>query len=209
MQNKITIIGCGPGGKAYMTFQAADAIENAQIIAGSTRLLETYAPDMTARAYLDGNYKDGLDEIAPHFENGRRIAVLVSGDVGICSLAKLVVTRFGIENCYLIPGISSVQVAFARLGQSWKDARLLSAHGRNLDVEVDQLRQNPAIAILCGTSNDWPEVWAICDALRSTHRVYLCDNLTLDTETIQEVSHDDADPKLPPDTLRVVVMTQF
>ena len=38
----------------------------------------------------------------------KNIAVLVTGDPGIFSLARLVIERFGREQCRVIPGISSI-----------------------------------------------------------------------------------------------------
>jgi len=46
----------------------------------------------------------------------QRIAVLVTGDPGLFSLAKPVIERFGRTRCRVIPGVSSVQTAFARIG---------------------------------------------------------------------------------------------
>ena len=74
-----------------------------------------------------------LDQIAARRAAGRRVAVLVSGDPGLYSLAQNVVRRFGREHCEVVPAVSSVQVAFARLGLDWADARILSAHGRTPD----------------------------------------------------------------------------
>ena len=66
------------------------------------------------------------------------VTVLVSGDPGFFSLAKLVLRRFGRENCRIVPGISSVHVAFSRICLDWADAKIISAHVSDPDQANDQ-----------------------------------------------------------------------
>ncbi len=125
----ITIVGCGPGALDHLPPVAHRAIAEADVLVGASRLLDLF-PTMTAeRIVVGANIPKLLDQMAPHVSQAN-IAVLVTGDPGVCSLAQPVIQRFGRENCRVIPGISSVQVAFARLGLDWFGARLLSAHAR-------------------------------------------------------------------------------
>ena len=74
--------------------------------------------------------------------------MLVGGDPGLYSLAQRVVRRFGREQCEVVPAVSSVQVAFSRLGIDWADARILSAHGRTPDATAADLQRIDKIAVL-------------------------------------------------------------
>lgn len=56
--------------------------------------------------------------------------VMVSGDPGYYSLLDALRREFPSECLSVIPGISSLQFAFARLALPWHDADLLSFHGR-------------------------------------------------------------------------------
>jgi precorrin-6B C5,15-methyltransferase / cobalt-precorrin-6B C5,C15-methyltransferase len=49
-----------------------------------------------------------------------------------------------------VPAVSSIQAAFAREGVPWDDARILSAHGRDLAPVVPHALDARASAILCG-----------------------------------------------------------
>src|SRR5207245_771041 len=53
----------------------------------------------------------------------------------------------------VIPAVSSVQEAFARAGLAWESARVLSAHGRELEPVVAQTLATTTAAILCGPGN--------------------------------------------------------
>jgi precorrin-6B C5,15-methyltransferase / cobalt-precorrin-6B C5,C15-methyltransferase len=57
------------------------------------------------------------------------VAVLASGDPGFFGIVRALSARGAAPE--VIPAISSVAVAFARLGIPWDDALVLSAHGRD------------------------------------------------------------------------------
>jgi cobalt-precorrin-7 (C5)-methyltransferase len=62
-----------------------------------------------------------------------KIAVLVSGDPGLYSFLGTISQVLRKEDYVVIPGVSTVQIAFARIGERWEDATLLSLHGRKMD----------------------------------------------------------------------------
>ncbi len=124
---KIAIVGCGPGSIDYITLAAAKAVQNAEVLVGAKRLLELFGDSKAEQIVVTGHIEDVLDKIQAACET-RTVAVLVSGDPGIFSLTKTVNKRFGRENCITIPAVSSLQMAFARIGLDWADAKIISAH---------------------------------------------------------------------------------
>ena len=114
--------------------------------------------------------------------------MLVSGDPGLYSLAQNVIRHFGREDCEVVPAVSSVQVAFARLGIDWADARIVSAHGRTPAVEADELGRADKIAILAGTAEALRWSAAMAAALEASHTAFLAENLTLDDERFQPMT---------------------
>jgi precorrin-6B methylase 1 len=103
-----------------------------------------------------------------------------------------VVAQFGRESCLVIPGVSSVQVAFARLGLDWADARIISAHKQNPEPAIEEtLRDENKLAILAG--RDAALVW-ISNLLRKLgtgYGIFVCENLTLDNERIRKVAAEE------------------
>ena len=118
------------------------------------------------------------------------MAVLVSGDPGLYSLAERLLRRFGRENCRVTPAVSSVQVAFARLGLSWDNVRVISAHGRLPPGDVD-LSQWDKLAVLGGTREAMRWAASASELLRETHAAYLCENLTLPGERVCRVTPEE------------------
>ncbi len=134
----ITIAGCGPGALEYVTPAALHAIKQAEILVGARRLLESFPEVAAQRIVVGADVPKALDAIAEHLGQ-RRIVVLVTGDPGLCSLARPVIQRFGRNACRVIPGISSVHAAFASVGIDWFGARILSAHDRAPDLDPESL----------------------------------------------------------------------
>jgi precorrin-6y C5,15-methyltransferase (decarboxylating) CbiE subunit len=190
-RGRIQIIGCGPGSPRYLTDAARQAVAGAEVLVGSVRLLDLF-PDHPGRRVLGGaDIPALLDEVAREHAAGRSVAVLVSGDPGLFSLGSKVVRRFGVEQCDVVPGVSSVQVAFARLGLDWADARILSAHARLPQVGAEELGRHDKIAILAGSREAVRWAAERAAALRSSHASFLCENLTLDDERVRPVTPDD------------------
>ena len=188
-KKKITIVGCGPGHKSLITQIGLEKIADAEILIGSKRLLDIF-PDTKAKQLLLGSdYNALVQEIARLALECSKIVILVSGDPGFFSLAKILTRKLGINNCNVIPGISSVQLAFARIGESWSDAQFMTLHGRagELDNLVHTIEKNSKIAVLTdGTNNPAMIANALLQKNITNHTAYLFENLSSDKESIQE-----------------------
>lgn len=183
----ILIIGCGPGGADFLTDTARQAAASAAVLFGAPRLLELF-PHAKAEKVAWEAHAQGLDRIEQLRREGKQVGVLVSGDPGLFSLAQTLVRRFGREQCRIIPAVSSVQVAFARMGLEWSGAKIVSAHGRTPDVTPPQLQTCDKIAILAGTAEALAWAAQTAAALAATHEAIVCENLTLAGERIRRAS---------------------
>ena len=185
--HKIIIVGCGPGALDYLTPAARTAIENAGVLVGAQRLLDAFPTQSAERITVRADIEETLNQIAARAGH-KKVVVLVTGDPGLCSLAKPVVRRFGRDACEIIPGVSSVQVAFARIGHDWLDARIVSAHDKTPAVSAATLAAEKKIAILAG--NDATQSWiaSVAASHIATHQCLVCENLTLPDERIRQVT---------------------
>ena len=189
-KKKIIIVGCGPGAEEYITPAARAAAGRADVLIVSKRLKELF-PDCTAERIDSGtDIARILDVIDSRRNDGRQVVLLATGDPGLASLAQPVIRRFGRENCEVIPGISSIQIAFARLGLGWQDARIITAHSRNPQVSASDLKAVQKIAILGGRPDALAWAAGLIAELGGGRRVFLCEELTLPGEKINEVGAD-------------------
>lgn len=187
LKKKILIVGCGPGAEIYLTPAARAAALTADVFITSRRLDHLF-PESAAERIDSGIDVEGtLAAIAARRDAGLQVVVLSTGDPGIASLAQPVIRRFGREHCEVIPGVSSIQVAFARLGLDWLGARIVSAHHRNPEISAAELQDAEKIAILGGRQEAIRWVAALLDQLPGDRRVFVCEDLTLPGERIREI----------------------
>jgi cobalt-precorrin-7 (C5)-methyltransferase len=204
-KKKIVIVGCGPGAEEYITPAARAAAVKAEVLIVSERLKRLF-PECPAERIDSGTDVEGaLRAIAERRDAGKQVVLLATGDPGIASLARPVIRRFGRENCEVIPGISSVQVAFARLGLSWQEARIVTAHSRNPEVSTADLKGQGKIAILGGRPEALTWTAQLIAELGGERRVFLCEDLTLPGEQIREVEAGEL-AALPASTRAIVLI---
>ena len=186
--NKITIVGCGPGSKKYITGYARQRIKKAEVIIGSRRLLELFSDVEAEKFVINKNYKLLITRITS-LSRSNNVVVLVSGDPGFFSYAKLIIDKVGIENCEVIPGISSVQLAFASIGKTWNDACFVSLHGRKAEIStlIKKVKGHSKVAVLTDNTNNLKLIanGLLNEGLKD-RKIYICENLSLDKERIRK-----------------------
>lgn len=184
----ISIVGCGPGAEEYLTVKAVRESENAEVLIGAPKLLRLFSESEAKKLATTSNLEKTLDLIDAH--RRFKCAVLVTGDPGMFSLAKRIIERFGIDNCRVIPGISAVQLAFARVGIDWADARIISAH-HSLPLSQDTfLSTFEKLAVLMGHSESFEWVHTLVGKLICPVRIVVVENLCSTEERVQEICRD-------------------
>ena len=129
---KITIVGVGPGDPDLLTLKAQEVISNADYVAGFETVLgpvrRWIGGESMPMRYRD--QEDVLERLAAYAEAGKRCVVCAWGDLNFSSkeLLDRVRRRADVE---LIPGISSVQVACARLGLTMETSMFITLHARD------------------------------------------------------------------------------
>ena len=147
----ISLIGIGPGAPDAMTLEAEAAIREADLLIGAARMLGSL-PAHTggeAVAYRPSDILEILERERPE-----RPCVLYSGDPGFWSGAEALISvlRERKLEYRILPGLSSVQVLAARLGRSWKDWALVSAHGQD-GALLSRLNAGRPVFLLTDGSN--------------------------------------------------------
>ncbi len=185
-KKNITIIGCGPAGSEYCILSAVDHIKNADVVIGSRRLLIEYKALCENKEIIeiDADVPILLKKMKLIISHSKSIAVLVTGDPGIASIASSITKFFGKDICQCIPGISSVQLACARLCLDWTNALIINAHKAIPSFPVQNLQSNPLIIILCGNKYSWPWILSAAESLQFTHSGFRCENLGMKNESV-------------------------
>jgi precorrin-6Y C5,15-methyltransferase (decarboxylating) len=147
----ILVMGIGPGTASWVVPAVEEMVQQCEVLLGGVRALKLF-PDFQGEAYqVSGNLRETLAVIQKALNQGKKIGVLVSGDPGFYSLLPMLKREFPEEEMRVLPGISSLQLAFAKAGFPWQEAELLSVHGRPLSLLP--LNISKPLGILTGGEN--------------------------------------------------------
>ncbi|MCF8010832.1 MAG: precorrin-6y C5,15-methyltransferase (decarboxylating) subunit CbiE [Clostridiales bacterium] len=150
MAESLIVVGTGPGHPAYLTGLGKEKISGAEVLIGGKRLLDTFAGPEQEKYIVDRDLAGVVNYIKNNYKS-KKLVVLVSGDTGIYSLAAYLAKKLPLEIMEFVPGVSSVQLMFARLKKPWQDASVISLHGRAPEG-VDQLVESGnTVAVLTGS----------------------------------------------------------
>lgn len=154
----VTVVGMDGG---PLPPGAVDALTGAEIVAGGRRHLAAAPVPAAAERVELGPLEPALDKLA-----GRRAVLLASGDPGFFGIVRVLRERGHVP--VVLPALSSVQQAFARLGRSWDDVAVVSAHGRALGPAVNVCRARAATAVLTAPGAGPTEIGAALDGWTRT-----------------------------------------
>lgn len=149
-KQNVALVGIGMGNPDTCTIEARKAIKEAELLIGAKRMLESVRVSeqdtfMEYNSEKIGNY---LDE-HPEYE---KIAVLLSGDVGFYSGAKKLQERLKDREVRQISGLSSPVYFMSKIGCSWDDAVITSAHGKKENL-VELIRTQKKVISILGTKD--------------------------------------------------------
>jgi precorrin-6B C5,15-methyltransferase / cobalt-precorrin-6B C5,C15-methyltransferase len=144
----VAVVGIGEDGLDGLQPAARQAIDAADLLVGGERHLQFLAEHPAERVVFKRDAAALAEHVERLVENGRRVAVLASGDPVFFGIGPLLVERLGAGRVRIYSHAGAVQLAFARLGLAWQDARVLSAHGRPLEPVIAEGLAYAKLAIL-------------------------------------------------------------
>jgi precorrin-6Y C5,15-methyltransferase (decarboxylating) len=131
--NKLSIVGIGyrPLGK-----RAQELVRAADVILASSRLFDVFKRYDEYEAVRDrikviNKVPDTVEFIRERLSRSaiQSVVLLASGDPLFFGIGRRMREEFGREAVEVLPDLSSVQEAFARINEAWDDAVFISLHG--------------------------------------------------------------------------------
>lgn len=190
MENKIYIIGIGPGSSEYLTKKAVDTVKTSDYTVGSTRAIDLFDDVNNKIAF---NVKDLLDELEKGVDlaiEGNTVSILSTGDPGFSGVLNTVLRianekNFPEEKIEVIPGISSLQLAAARNHIQWDNANVMTFHGRENIEDILKVINNGKTTIALPSKKVRDMAQFLLDNGVDEHReVVVCERLSYDDEKI-------------------------
>lgn len=174
---KIHIIGVGSDGLAGLTTHARRLLDEADMILGSDQALNLVRdlPGQQVRIGPD------LPEVVRTLEDKlgqKRMVVVATGDPLFYGVARYLCDRLGKERFEVLPHVSSMQLAFARVKESWEEAYLTNLATHPLAAVLDRIRVAEVVGLFPSETEDPPTIARQLQARGIDYfRVYVCENL--------------------------------
>lgn len=180
---RLAVVGVGPGAEELLLPAAWREIRAAEAIAGGVRLLDAFAPAGARRIAIGGDVAAALAQVHEALGAGLRTVVLSGGDPGFFGVLASVRRELPDVRLTVIPGVSSAQLALARLGQSWEGVALASAHGRDPQAALDTCARNERTLVLTEREAT-PQALAAALVQLGGFRVTVCERLGYPDERV-------------------------
>ena len=176
MDDKITIIGIGDDGFEGLTRQAHEIISSAGTLLGPANLLNKVESGAQERLTLSAD----LEQVAVAIDSAKvkPLVLLASGDPLFYGTARFLCEKLGKDRFEVLPHVSSMQLAFARVKESWDEAYLTNLATQSMTRVVERIRSAEKVGLF--TTDENPPS-ALAAALLEKgidyFTVYVCENL--------------------------------
>ncbi len=144
---QITVIGITDAGPDSLPPHLLNRVTEAEVLCGGERHLALFPQGAAERWVI----KDNLSELVARLRaeaQRKRIVILASGDPNFYGIGGYLSRHLPREWFEIFPNVTAIQLAFARLHESWHDAVVVSAHGRPLEPVIAAVRAHAKVAIL-------------------------------------------------------------
>jgi len=173
---KINIVGIGDDGLEGLTTPARQLVQQAELLVGPKDALAAAAANKAEKLEIGSD----LDAIVKKIEvaGNKRVVVLTAGDPMFYGTARYLCDRLGKDRFEVTPHVSSMQLAFARVKESWDDAYLTSLATQPLELVVEKARTAAKVGLF--TTDAAPPsavAQALLDRKIDYFTAYICENL--------------------------------
>ncbi len=197
----IDVIGTDAGAPGTLPPAGQRLVQQAQLVAAPKRMLRALEqwPGVPAKLRLIASDDPiALSEALLALEPDQPAVVLASGDPLWFGIGRILIERVGRSRLRFHPGPSSLQLAFARLGQPWQNAEWISLHGRDpLGLHRCLQKRPRSLAVLTDPSRGGlDEVRQILrsSGLEAAYALWLCEALGHKDERVQQLQPTDPTP---------------
>ena len=190
--NKTHIIGIGDDGLEAVPISVRKLIEDADVVFGAEKTLALVPNGKAEKRALGAD----LGELVKQLDAARakKAVLLVYGDPMFYGLARYVYDKLGKDRFEVVPHVSSMQLAFARVMESWDEAYLTDLSNHPLDAVLEKVRTASKVGLFT-TNHIGPAEVAreLLDRHIDYFTAYVCENLGARNErvtrgTLQEIA---------------------
>jgi len=204
---RIHIIGVGNDGLAGLTSRARDLLLSTDVVFGSEQTLKLLPELQGERRPIGADLQETVATLTSLLGR-KRLAMVVSGDPLFYGVARYLCDRLGKEHFEVLPHVSSMQLAFARVKETWEEAYLTNLQTHPLASILDRIRTAETVGLFPSDKEGPAEIARTLLARGLDYfRMYVCENLCGPDERVtQGELRDLQDMEFAP--LNVVILTR-
>lgn len=146
--NRIDVVGISDGGATSLAPGILALVERAELLCGGERQLAFFPSHPARRLAIEGDLAALARRLCEAASAGTRTVVLASGDPLLFGIGATLRRWLPASSLRFHPAVSAAQLAWARIGEPWHEARTVSAHGRDLALVVSAALAGGRLAIL-------------------------------------------------------------
>jgi cobalt-precorrin-7 (C5)-methyltransferase len=180
------LIGTGPGASDYLTNAAIKTVKSVDVLVGSQRALDLFpgfeGETLILRAKtMDEMMKKSISLV----DEGKNVAILSTGDPGFSGVLKPILNLRNDLDLEVVPGISSLQLAAARLQIPWDQVNLLTLHGKgNSEVILDFMDNGKPTIVLPDFQVEKLAQFLMENGVDPERKVAVCERLSYPDERV-------------------------
>ncbi|MHB8481647.1 MAG: precorrin-6y C5,15-methyltransferase (decarboxylating) subunit CbiE [Nitrospiria bacterium] len=189
MENKVWVIGIEGDGVGHLSPDVKSRILDAHLLMGGERHLEWFPDYRRERIAIESNLKEITEKSVAALKEGKQVVILASGDPLFYGIGAFLIKRIGKEKVEVVPAVSAMQLAFARVKESWQEAALVSLHAKPVQNVLPFLEEKGLIGLFTDDTNS-PSAIAryLLDHGYSDWMGWVCENLGGKEEKVSELS---------------------
>ena len=175
--DKIHIVGIGSDGMAGLTGHSRAILSSAEMAFGSETVLRLVPEIKAEKIRIGSDLNEIMEKMRAHY-GVKKMVVIASGDPLFYGVARYLCDRLGKDRFEVLPHLSSMQLAFARIKETWEEAYLTDLSTRSLDDVLDRIRTAETVGIF--TSDHYHPARVVRELLArglDYFRAYICENL--------------------------------
>jgi len=174
---RIPVLGIGGDGLAGLTVRSRELLTNADVVFGSDSVLRLLPELKAERRRIGSDLQEVLDAIRGQMGK-KKIVIVATGDPLFYGVARYLCDKIGPEHFEVIPHVSSMQLAFARIKESWEEAYLTDVGHRALDEVLDRIRTSETVGLFTSEQHNPATIARELLARGIDYfRAYVCENL--------------------------------
>lgn len=147
MATNIKMIGIGAEGRNSLLPIYEKWIAQSEVLIGGERQLSFFSEYQGEKVAIKGGLKSLLERLE---RETKEVVILASGDPLFYGIGGYLSSKVNLE---IYPYVSSIQLAFAKMGEAWQDAYFISVHGRSMSGLAQKVDGKNKVVLLTDQEN--------------------------------------------------------